>query len=63
MTKNQMARIIVTALYNRPALVRPDLPEVVRRAKHGRVAALAYQCEMAIAAIRSGPHAHLVEGL
>jgi hypothetical protein len=53
LTKIDMARVIVTALYNRPALVAADHPEVVRRARRGSVELLTKQHEMAMRAIQS----------
>lgn len=55
LTKLDMARVIVTALYNRPELVSADHPEAVRRAKYGKVSRLTEQHKMAIAAIESRP--------
>jgi hypothetical protein len=48
-----MARVIVTALYNRGELVASDHPEVVRRAAKGTVASLTYQHKLAMDAIAS----------
>lgn len=53
LTKIDMARVIVTALYNRPALVAADHPEVVKRARRGSVESLARQHKMAVDAINS----------
>jgi hypothetical protein len=53
LTKIDMARVIVTALYNKPALVAADHPEVIRRAQRGTVRSLTLQHEMAVAAINS----------
>jgi hypothetical protein len=61
LTKLNMARWIVTALHNRPALVAADDPRAIRLAKSGTVAGLSRSFEMAVRAIRSGKHAHLVE--
>ena len=61
MTKLEMARWVVTALYNLPTLVAIDHREAVRRAKRGTVKSLTRQHEMAVAAIRSGDHAHILE--
>lgn len=52
-TKLEMARVIVTALYNRGELVASDHPEVVRRAAKGTVASLTYQHKLAMDAIAS----------
>jgi len=43
LTKNDMARVIVTALYNRPELVAADHPEVIRRARRNSVETLTRQ--------------------
>jgi hypothetical protein len=51
LTKLEMARVIVTALYHRPTLVRPTNPEAIRRAKHGTVESLTRQHAMALAVI------------
>ncbi len=53
LTKNDMARVIVQALYNRPSLPPVDNAEVVKRAKRGTVVSLTHQHKMAIAAINS----------
>ncbi len=53
LTKLDMARVIVTALYNLPALVNASHPEVVRRARKGSVASLTRQHALAVAAIQS----------
>jgi hypothetical protein len=53
LTKNDMARVIVTALYHRPELVAADHPEVLKRAARGTVASLTSQHAMAMAAIQS----------
>lgn len=53
LTKLDMARVIVTALYNRPALVAEDHPEAVRRAKRGKVENLKHEHKLAMAAIYS----------
>jgi hypothetical protein len=53
LTKLDMARVIVTALYNRPALVAADHPEAVRRARKGTVASLTREHKLAVAAIES----------
>ncbi len=53
LTKNDMARVIVTALYNKSSLVAADHPEVVKRAARGTVASLTRQHAMAMAAIQS----------
>jgi hypothetical protein len=42
-----MARVIVTALYNRPELVAADHPEVIKRARRNSVETLARQHQMA----------------
>lgn len=52
-TKLDMARVIVTALYNKPALVAADHPEAVLRAAKGKVETLTRQHEMAMKAIQS----------
>lgn len=52
-TKTDLARVIVTALYNRPELVRADHPEVIRRARRGTVESLTRQHKLAMAAIES----------
>jgi hypothetical protein len=56
LTKNDMARVIVTALYNKPTLVDDDHPEVLKRAARGTVASLARQHALAMAAIQSIQH-------
>lgn len=43
LTKNDMARVIVQALYNLPRLPAADHPEVVKRATRGKVETLAPQ--------------------
>ena len=53
LTKNDMARVIVTALYNKPELVAADHPEVLRRAARGTVESLSRQHSYAMAAIQS----------
>jgi hypothetical protein len=53
LTKLDMARVIVTALYNKSALVPADHPEAVRRAKNGTVEQLRHQHKLALAAIES----------
>jgi hypothetical protein len=60
MTKNEMARWVVTALQHRPELVRADHPEVLARARRGTVQSLTRQYEMAVAAIRSAAHADIL---
>jgi hypothetical protein len=53
LTKNQMARVIVQALYAMPALPAEDHPEVVKRAARGNVEMLKRQHKMAVEAILS----------
>jgi hypothetical protein len=53
LTKLDMARVIVTALYNLKALAPVDHPEVVKRANKGTVESLSRQHKMALAAIES----------
>ena len=53
LTKLDMARVIVTALYNKSELVADDHPEAVRRAAKGTVARLTQQHRLAMAAIQS----------
>ena len=53
LTKLDMARVIVTALYNLDALVPADHPEAVRRAARGTVDQLQRQHKLAMAAIES----------
>ena len=53
LTKLDMARVIVTALYGKPALVAADHPEVVKRASKGSVESLTRQHGLAMAAIQS----------
>ena len=53
LTKNDMARVIVQALYNMPALPAEDHPEVVKRAQRGTVGSLAKQHDMACKALNS----------
>ena len=55
-TKTDMARVIVTALYNKPALVAADHPEVIKRARRGTVESLTRQHKLAMAAIESVQH-------
>lgn len=53
LTKLDMARVIVSALYNTSELVPADHPEAVRRAKSGTVETLRHQHKLALAAINS----------
>ena len=53
LTKTDMARVIVMALYNLPELPGADWGEVERRAKKGTVASLTRQHKLALAAIES----------
>lgn len=53
MTKLNMARVIVTALYGKTIVVAADHPEALRRAQHGTVASLTFQHGLAIRAIQS----------
>lgn len=53
LTKNDMARVIVAALYNLPALPAADDIRVVHRAQRGTVARLTRQHKLAVAAIQS----------
>ena len=57
LTKLQMAQVVVTALYNMPALAPADHPEVVMRAKRGDVVTLTRQHGLAVKAIQSRPQA------
>lgn len=52
-TKNDMARVIVQALYAMPHLPAADHPEVVRRATRGNIHRLTYQHKMAVDALLS----------
>ncbi len=52
-TKTDMARVIVLALYNLPALPAADHPDVLRRVKRGTGASLTRQHKLAMAAIQS----------
>ncbi len=56
LTKLQMARVIVQALYNMPALPPEDHREVVKRAQKGSVESLTRQHKMAVDAILSTLH-------
>lgn len=53
LTKNDMARVIVQALYNMPALPAADDRRVMKRAAKGTVASLTYQHKLAMNAIQS----------
>lgn len=53
LTKNDMARVIVCALYNMPALPPADDHRVLKRAAKGTVVSLTRQHKLAIAAIES----------
>lgn len=53
LTKTQMAQVVVTALYNMPALASADHHEVVLRASRGTVESLTRQHKMAMDAIQS----------
>ena len=53
LTKLDMARVIVTALYGKSTLVPGDNPEAVRRATKGTVEMLTRQHGLAMAAIQS----------
>jgi len=55
LTKNDMARVIVTALYNRPALVAADHPEVIKRARRNSVETLTRQHHMAVRVLTERP--------
>lgn len=55
LTKLDMARVVVTALHNRPVLVAANNSEAVRRAKHGTVESLTRQHEMAMAVLNARP--------
>jgi len=61
-TKNDMARVIVQALYNLPALPAVDHPEVVKRAAKGTVASLERHHKMACDALSSVKEVHLPVG-
>ncbi len=53
LTKHKMAKVIVQALYNLPALPADDHPEVIKRAARGTVESLTRQHKMAMDAILS----------
>jgi hypothetical protein len=53
MTKNEMARVIVQALYATTMLPTSDHPEVMRRVKHGTIASLTRHHKLACDALRS----------
>jgi hypothetical protein len=53
LTKLDMARVVVTALYNKPALVAANNSEAVRRAKRGTVESLTRQHAMAMAVLNA----------
>ena len=53
LSKLEMARVIVTALYNCPNLVPPTNTEAIVRAKHGSVNSLTRQYKLALAAMAS----------
>lgn len=53
LTKLQMAKVIVQALYNLPQLPADDHPKVVRLVKRETVATLARQHELACKALAS----------
>jgi hypothetical protein len=53
LTKLDMARVVVTALYNRDALVPADDPEAVRKARVLNVEQLRHQHKLALAVIES----------
>jgi hypothetical protein len=53
LTKNDMARVIVQALYNMPVVPAVDHPEVVNRARRGTMASLTKHHEMACKALNS----------
>lgn len=53
LTKHDMARVIVQALYNMPALPDVNHPEVITRARHGTVESLTRQHGMACRALDS----------
>ncbi len=55
LTKTDMARVVVTALYNMKALAPSDHPEVVRKVRTLNVEQLKHQHKLAMAAINSRP--------
>jgi hypothetical protein len=60
MTKNDMARVIITALYNRTYLVDADHPEVYRRATRCTKETLEGQLKMALRVLDVTNKMHLV---
>lgn len=55
LTKTDMARVVVTALYNLPELAPADHPRVLRLVRRGSVESLTRQHALAMDTIQSRP--------